>query len=62
MEGEDGRHATSPLELEYPTCLSEGKVLMSNPTLSAGSDLDGHHDALSTEGGMYIQILPLGRP
>ena len=35
---------------------------MSNPALGAGSDLDGHHDALSTEGGMYIQVVPLGQP
>ena len=26
MEGEDGGHTTSPVELEYPTCQSEGKV------------------------------------
>ena len=29
---------------------------MSNPALDAGSDLNGHHDALSTEGEVYIQI------
>ena len=62
MEGEDGWHTTSPVELKYPTCLSEGKVLVSNPALSAGSDLDGHHDALSTEGGVYIEVVPLGQP
>ena len=26
MEGEDGWHTPSPVELEYPTCPSEGKV------------------------------------
>ena len=35
---------------------------MSNLALSAGSDLGGLHDALSTEGGVYIWTLPLGRP
>ena len=35
---------------------------MSNTALGAGSDLDGHHDALSTKGGVYIQVVPLGQP
>ena len=35
---------------------------MPNSTLGAGSDLDGHHDALSAKGGVYIQVVPLGQP
>ena len=42
--------------------VERGESLMSNLALSAGSDLDGHHDALSAEGGVYIQVVPLGQP
>ena len=44
-----------------PDVVERGESLMSNLALGAGSDLDGLHDALSTEGGVYIWILPLGR-
>ena len=47
MEGEDGRHVTSPVELEYPTWSSEGKVSCQTLPSELGSDLDGHHDALA---------------
>ena len=42
--------------------VERGESLMSNLALSTGSDLDGLHDALSAGGGVYIWILPLGRP
>ena len=62
MEGEDDRHVTSPVELEYPTWLSEGKVLCQTLPSVPGSDVDGHLDALGTEGGVYIQVVTLGQP
>ena len=40
--------------------VERGESLTSNLALSAGSDLDGLHDALSTEGGVYIQMHPWG--
>ena len=48
--------------IRVPDVVERGESLRSNPALGAGSDLDGHHDALSTEGGMYIQVVPLGQP
>ena len=48
--------------IQVPDVVERGESLMSNLTLGAGSDLDGLHDALSTEGGVYTWILPLGRP
>ena len=45
-----------------PDVAERGERLMSNLAPSAGSDLDGHHDALSTGGGVYIQVVPLGQP
>ena len=48
--------------IRIPDVVERGESLVSNLALSAGSDLDGLHDALSTEGGVYIWILPLGWP
>ena len=48
--------------IRVPDVVERGESLMSNLALSAGSDLDGLHDTLSTEGGVYIWILPLGQP
>ena len=48
--------------IRVPDVVDRGESLMSNLALGAGSDLDGLHDALSTEGGVYIWTLPLGRP
>ena len=61
-EGWVGRHAFPPIEFEYLTWSSEGKVLCQTSPLVLGSDLDGLHDALSTEGGVYVQVKPLGQP
>ena len=47
--------------IRVPDVVKRGESLMSNLALGAGSDLDGLHDALSNEGGVYIWILPLGR-
>ena len=44
--------------IRVPDVVERGESLMSNLTLSAGSDLDELHDALSTEGGVYIQMHP----
>ena len=44
--------------IRAPDAVERGESLMSNLALSAGSDLDGLHDALSTKGGVYIQMHP----
>ena len=44
--------------IRVPDVVKRGESLMSNLALSAGSDLDRLHDALSTEGGVYIQMHP----
>ena len=44
--------------IQVPDVVERGESLMSNLALSAGSDLDGLHDTLSTEGGVYIQMHP----
>ena len=44
--------------IRVPDVVERGESLMSNLALSAGSDFDGVHDALSTEGGVYIQMHP----
>ena len=41
--------------IRVPDVVERGESLMSN---LAGSDLNGLHDALSTEGGVYIQMYP----
>ena len=41
--------------------IERGESFMLNLALSAGSDFDGRHDALSTEGGVYIWVVPLGQ-
>ena len=49
------------LGIRVPDVVERGESLMSNLALGAGSNLDRLHDALGTEGGVYIWILPLGR-
>ena len=40
MEGEDGQHVTSSIELEYLIRLSKGSFML-NLAVSVGSDLNG---------------------
>ena len=47
--------------IRVPDVVERGESLMSNLALSAGSDLDGLHDALSTGWGVYPDA-SLGQP
>ena len=40
-EGGVGRHASPPVEFEYPTCFERGESLMSIMASITGSELDG---------------------
>ena len=62
MEGEVGLARLLTRRIRVPDVVERGESLMSNPALSTGPDLDGHHGALGAEGGVYIQEVTLGQP